>query len=134
MLRRAKSGEQDLVTKNQSQQKLMILKRVIKNSYKRKVKSSRPDLRENRDKRPMGRDPDKSWFHRHSYLLTYSILLNIMFLHRWKDFRINLPLFSTVLPSNSRLFLSCGSFVVITTLSKVRVGLKITSVCVCVFV
>jgi hypothetical protein len=31
--------------------------------------------------------------------------------------RINLPLFSTVLPSNSRLFLSCRSFVVITTFS-----------------
>jgi hypothetical protein len=29
--------------------------------------------------------------------------------------RINLPLFSTVLPSFSRLFLSCRPFVVITT-------------------
>ena len=32
-------------------------------------------------------------------------------------FRINLPLFSTVLPSNSRLFLSCKPFVFITTFS-----------------
>ena len=31
--------------------------------------------------------------------------------------RINLPLFSTVVPSNSRLFLSCRPFVVITKFS-----------------
>ena len=29
-----------------------------------KVKSSRPSLRETRDKRLLGRDPDKSWYHR----------------------------------------------------------------------
>ena len=40
--------------------------------------------------------------------------------HRCKNMifkRINLPLLFTVLPSNSRLFLSCRSFVVITTFS-----------------
>ena len=42
--------------------------------------------------------------------------------------RINLPLFSTVLPSNSRLFLSCRPFVVITTFSTGLVGVKFTSV------
>ena len=42
--------------------------------------------------------------------------------------RINLPLFSTVLPPNSRLFLSCRPFVVITTFSKGLVGVEITSV------
>ena len=40
--------------------------------------------------------------------------------------RINLPLFSTVLPSNSRLFLSCRPFVVI-TFSTGRVGVEVTS-------
>ena len=42
--------------------------------------------------------------------------------------RINLPLFSTVLPSNSRLFLSCRPFVVITTFSTGLVGVEVTSV------
>ena len=42
--------------------------------------------------------------------------------------KINLPLFSTVLPSNSRLFLSCRPFVVITTLSTGLVDVKVTSV------
>ena len=40
--------------------------------------------------------------------------------------RINLPLFSTVLPSNSRLLLSCRPFVVIT--STGLVGVEVTSV------
>ena len=39
---------------------------------------------------------------------------------------INLPLFSTVVPSNVRMFLSCRSFVVITTLSTSLVGVEIT--------
>ena len=38
--------------------------------------------------------------------------------------RINLPLFSTVLPSNSRLFLSCRPFVVIKTFSAGLVGVE----------
>ena len=42
--------------------------------------------------------------------------------------RINLPLFSTVLPSNSRLFLSCSPFVVITTFSTGLVDVEVTSV------
>ena len=42
--------------------------------------------------------------------------------------RINLPLFSTVFPSNSRLFLSCRPFVVITTFSTGLVGVEVTSV------
>ena len=41
--------------------------------------------------------------------------------------RINLPLFSIVLPSNSR-FLSCRPFVVITTFSTGLVGVIVTSV------
>ena len=44
------------------------------------------------------------------------------------EVRINLPLFSTVLPSNRRLFLSCRPFVVITTFSTGLVGVKVTSV------
>ena len=31
-----------------------------------KVKSSRPSLRETRNKRPLGRDPDRNWCHRHT--------------------------------------------------------------------
>ena len=42
--------------------------------------------------------------------------------------RINLPLFYTVLPSNSRLFLSCRPFVVITTFSTGLMGVEVTSV------
>ena len=40
--------------------------------------------------------------------------------------RINLPLFSTVFPSNSRLFLPCRPFV-ITTFSTGLVGVEVTS-------
>ena len=42
--------------------------------------------------------------------------------------RIYLPLFSTVLPSNSRLFLSCRPFVVITTFSTDLLDVEVTSV------
>ena len=42
--------------------------------------------------------------------------------------RINLPLFSTVVPSNICVFLSCRPFVVITTLSTGLVGVEVTSV------
>ena len=42
--------------------------------------------------------------------------------------RINLPLFSTVVPSNICMFLSCRPFVVITTLSTGLVGVEVTSV------
>ena len=42
--------------------------------------------------------------------------------------RINLPLFSTVLPFNSGLFLSCRPFVVITTFSTGLGGVEVTSV------
>ena len=34
--------------------------------YEGKVKSSRPCLRETRDKRPLGKDQEKSWCHRHT--------------------------------------------------------------------
>ena len=34
--------------------------------YEDKVKSSRASLRETRDKRPLDRDPDRSWCHGHS--------------------------------------------------------------------
>ena len=40
---------------------------------------------------------------------------------------INLPLFSTVVPSNICMFLSCRPFVVITTLSTGFVGVEVTS-------
>ena len=46
--------------------------------------------------------------HTHTHTLTYTFILD-----NWM--RISLPLFSTVLPSNSRLFLSCSPSVVITT-------------------
>ena len=42
--------------------------------------------------------------------------------------RINLPLFSTVVPASIFMFLSCRSFVAITTLSTVLVGVEFTSV------
>ena len=43
-------------------------------------------------------------------------------------FRINLPLFSTVVPAIIFMFLSCMPFVVITTLSTGLVGVEVTSV------
>ena len=43
-------------------------------------------------------------------------------------FRVNLPLFSTVVPSNICMFLSCRPFVVITTLSTDLVGVEVSSV------
>ena len=42
--------------------------------------------------------------------------------------RINLPLFSTVVPAIICMFLSCRPFVVIKTLSTVLVGVEVTSV------
>ena len=50
-----------------------------------------------------------------------------MFLHGNISVRINLPLFSTVLPSNSRLFLSGRPSVVITTFSTGLVDVEVTS-------
>ena len=47
---------------------------------------------------------------------------------RAEEVKINLPLLSTVLPSNSMLFLSCKPFVVITTFSTGLVGVEVTSV------
>ena len=41
--------------------------------------------------------------------------------------RINLPLFSTVVPAIIYMFLSCRPFVVITTLSTGLVGVEVTS-------
>ena len=34
--------------------------------YKGGLKSSRPSLHETRDKWPLGRESDRSWFHRHT--------------------------------------------------------------------
>ena len=54
------------------------------------------------------------------WIKTYIFCFKSTFYFRRKArlcFMINLPLFSTVLPSNSRLFLSCRPFVVITTFS-----------------
>ena len=42
-------------------------------------------------------------------------------------FRINLPLFSTVVPAIIFMFLSCRPFVAITTLSTGLVGVEVTS-------
>ena len=42
--------------------------------------------------------------------------------------RINLPLFSTVVPACVLMFLSCRPFVAITTLSTGLVGVEVTSV------
>ena len=42
--------------------------------------------------------------------------------------RINLPLFSTVVPAVTLVFLSCRPFVAITTLSTGFVGVEVTSV------
>ena len=42
--------------------------------------------------------------------------------------RINLPLFSTVIPAVIFVFLSCRPFVAITTLSTGFVGVEVTSV------
>ena len=39
--------------------------------YEGKVKSSWPILRETRVKRPLGRDPDRSWCHRNTSVNTY---------------------------------------------------------------
>ena len=42
--------------------------------------------------------------------------------------RINLPLFSTVVPAIIFMFLSCRPFVAITTLSTGLVGVEVTSI------
>ena len=42
--------------------------------------------------------------------------------------RINLPLFSTVVPAITFVFLSCRLFVAITTLSTGLVGVEVTSI------
>ena len=44
--------------------------------------------------------------------------------------RINLPLFSTVVPAVIFVVLSCRPFVAITTLSTGFVGVEVTSVCI----
>ena len=56
----------------------------------------------------------------------YSILI-IMFCTDGKiSVRINLPLFSTVVPFNICMFLSCRPFVAITTFSTGLVGVEVT--------
>ena len=40
--------------------------------YEGKVKSSRPSSRETRDKQPLGRDRDRSWYHRASVKFSWS--------------------------------------------------------------
>ena len=55
------------------------------------------------------------------------ILYRILFQGTLLD-RINLPLFSTVVPAIIFMFLSCRPFVVITTLSTGLVGVEVTSV------
>ena len=76
-------------------------------------------------------------FHYYGFYLSSSFLMyyfksrleNIMFCTDGKiSIRINLPLFSTVVPSSIFMFLSCRPFVVITTLSTGLVGVEITSV------
>ena len=37
-------------------------------TYEGGLKTSRPSLSETRDKRPLGRDPDRSWCHLHTSL------------------------------------------------------------------
>ena len=49
--------------------------------------------------------------------MNYRAVIYFVLLYDTFIARINLPLFSTVLPSNSRLFLSCRPFVVNTTFS-----------------
>ena len=40
--------------------------------YMKGEKSSWPSLRETRDKRPLGSDPDRSWCHRHTNVIELS--------------------------------------------------------------
>ena len=53
------------------------------------------------------------------------------FMHRWEDFSWNLfivlPLFSTVVPTNICMLLSCRPFVIITTFSTGLVGVDVAS-------
>ena len=56
-----------------------------------------------------------------------TVLVGMFYLYKLLV-RINLPLFSTVFPSNICMFLSCRSFVVMTTLSTGLVGVEVTSV------
>ena len=60
-----------------------------------------------------------------SWSLCSTFLLRHIYIH---TFRINLPLFSTVVPSSIFMFLSCRPSVVITTLSTGLVGVEVTSV------
>ena len=41
--------------------------------YEGKVKSSRLNLRETQDKRPLGRDPDRNWCHRHTSVKSFMV-------------------------------------------------------------
>ena len=50
------------IDKNKTYQNTSLILKL----YKGKVKSSRPSLYKIRDKRPLGRDPDRSWCHRHT--------------------------------------------------------------------
>ena len=58
------------------------------------------------------------------------IKLKVRFSHEQiiMSIRINFPLFSTAVPSNICMFLSCRPLVVITTLSTGLVGVEVTSV------
>ena len=75
---------------------------------------------------------EKSWNEENYYdysIYVHRYKLPIYFeVIKWRKVRINLPLFSTVLPSNSRLFLSGRHFVLITTFSTGLVGVEVTSV------
>ena len=43
-----------------------MVEQVSEFNYEGKVKSSRPSLRETREKRPLGMESDWSWCHRHT--------------------------------------------------------------------
>ena len=45
---------------------VLLIFRLSVFKYEGNVKSSRPSLRETWDKRPLGRDPDRSWCDRHT--------------------------------------------------------------------
>ena len=51
-----------------------------------------------------------------------------MHIEQLNQYRINLPLFSTVVPAIIFVFLSCRPFVAITTLTTGLVGVEVTSV------
>ena len=72
------------------------------------MKSSRPSLRETRDKRSLGRDPDRSWCHRHtSVKVSWSQSMGPW--SEWQHTRMLPPMFMEPWATAKKPLHNCGS-------------------------